>query len=275
MKNLTTLLVAAFAAAGFTTAQADLTADSGYSLGDYYTQSGTSDSVQSFDWDPSGNLYFSDTSPGYTFDGLYEASGAQIAGGTATNVVAGNSAQYPGESVVAVGNNIYYNTSDINDSAQNIYQYGPVNGSPANTLASNSPSYGLYPHAGQLFISGAPPYDSVTNPNPINHIYHTALNANGSFASNPATDLGVDSGSSGPLAFDSAGDLYYAPGYGDQSVYKWTATQVAAALAPPPPPPPSPPPPPPRKIRSASAKRSNGSTTAPHRLTAPTREAPP
>ena len=224
MKNLSYLLVAAFAVAGFSSAHADLSADSGYSVTDYYTQSGTSDNIQSFDWDPSGNLYFEDASPSYTFDGLYEVKGSQVAAGTATNVVAGNSSQYPGESVVSVGNNIYYNTSDSNDSTESIYQYGPVNGTPANTLASNSPSYGLYPHGGGLFLTGSPDFGT-------NHIYYSALNANGSFASNPAIDLGEDSGASGPLAFDSAGNLYYAPGYYDQSVYKWTAAQVAAALA--------------------------------------------
>jgi hypothetical protein len=220
MKNLSYLLVAAFAVAGFSSAHADIDQSSvspGYNVSNYYTSSNTTDNIVSFDWDASDNLYYDTATPSFNFGGLYEVSGT-----TTTNPVAGTS-DFSGASVVAIGNYVYYNTSDASGD-QNIYKYGPLNGTPANSLTSTTPSFGLYKHAGQLYITGSPDFGT-------NHIYHSALNANGSLASDPATDLGADSGSSGPLAFDGAGDLYYAPGFGDESVYKWTAAQVAAALA--------------------------------------------
>jgi hypothetical protein len=218
MKNLVTLLVAACAVAGFSPARADITDVSpGYSVTDFYDSPETADSITSYDWDASNDLYYDTTTPSFNFGGLYEYNGV-----TTTNPVAGTS-DYAGASVVAIGNYVYYNTSDSSGD-QNIYKYGPVNGTPANTLASTTPNFGLYKNAGQLYLTGSPNFGT-------NHIYHSALNADGSLASNPATDLGADAGSSGPLAFDAAGDLYYAPGYGDQSVYKWTAAQVTAALA--------------------------------------------
>ena len=46
-----------------------------------------------------------------------------------------------------------------------------------------------------------------------------------------ATGLGGGFGGSGPLAFDLAGNLYYAPGYADTSIYKFAASEVADAIA--------------------------------------------
>jgi hypothetical protein len=74
-----------------------------------------------------------------------------------------------------------------------------------------------------MFITGAPGFGT-------NHIYHTALVSSGNFVSAPA-DLGVTSGSSGPVVFDSAGNLFYAPGYYDKKIYKWSAAEVASAIA--------------------------------------------
>ncbi|MEM6749045.1 MAG: hypothetical protein AAF612_01110 [Planctomycetota bacterium] len=42
---------------------------------------------------------------------------------------------------------------------------------------------------------------------------------------------GALSGSSGPIAFNAAGDLYFAPGFGDLTIYRWSAAEVAAAIA--------------------------------------------
>jgi hypothetical protein len=219
MKNLSPLLAVAFAAAGFSAASADITGvNPDYSVNPYYTSPDTSDSIISYDWDASNNLYYMNASSGYNFDGLNEVSG-----GKTTNVVPASS-DFSGESVVVIGNNVYYNTSDAND-VQYIYKYGPVNGMATNSVASTTPNFGLYGHNGQLFITGAPGGFGT------NHIYNSSLNADGSLATNPPTDLGVDSGSSGPLAFDASGNLYYAPGGSDLSIYKWTAAQVANALA--------------------------------------------
>ena len=124
--------------------------------------------------------------------------------------------------MVSAGQNVYFNTSDFNN--QNIYKYGPVNGTPAATLASTATNYGLTANGNRLFITGAPGFGT-------NHIYYSDLSAGGTLLSNPPVDLGVDSGGSGPLAFDQAGNLFYAPGFNDKSIYRWTAADVAAAIA--------------------------------------------
>ena len=211
----------AFVAATFLTvltpARGQLTIDDPlYTAGTYYTNATptTSDSIISYDWDSSQNLYFITTNSNDYFGGFYEFSG-----GTTSTLAPSNSSDYAGANVVSIGNYVYYN-----DGFGQIYNYGPTNGgSPTVTPVSTATNYGLYKSNGQLFITGAP--------DGTNHIYNVTLAADGSWANNPVTDLGADSGGSGPLAFDNQGNLYYAPGYGDQSIYKWTAAEVAAAIA--------------------------------------------
>ncbi len=175
------------------------------------------DSIVSYDWGSDGSVYYQ-TSANYMFGGLYRNSG-----GTSSQVVAGSTSSFSGASVVASGQNVYYNNSDFSGN-QFIYKYGPVGGTPAATPISTTPNYGLYQNQGRLFITGAPGFGT-------NHIYYSDLAANGSLVSNPAVDLGQDSGSPGPLAFDKAGNLFYAPGYGDLSIYRWSAADVSAAIA--------------------------------------------
>jgi hypothetical protein len=175
-----------------------------------------SDNLVSYDWAANGSVYYQTATSSFNFGGLY-----QYSGGTPTQVVAGSS-DFSGASVVSIGNYVYYNTADFNNT--NIYKYGPVGGSPSAALASTTVNFGLYPHGGNLFITGAPGFGT-------NHIYYTGIGANGALANSPAIDLGADSGGSGPLAFDPQGDLFYAPGFGDLSIYRWSAADVAAAMA--------------------------------------------
>ncbi len=198
--------------AGVTSAPGDITVDDpAYSVSTVFNGANSADDLYSYDWS-GGNLYYAESSPGDTFDGLYENN-------SPTPVVAANS-DFSGASVVSIGNYVYYNDSD--NANENIFAYNTGTGTAA--LASTATNYGLYAGTGSLFITGAPGFGT-------NHIYETGLNSNGTFTLNPPADLGADSGSSGPLAFDAAGNLYYAPGYGDTSIYKFTAAQVAAALA--------------------------------------------
>ncbi len=198
-----------------TSARADITTSTGYSASSIFT-GGTSDAIVTYDWDSTGNLYYSTATPDFTFGGLYKYDGV-----TKTQVVAGSS-DFPSQTVVAVGGNVYYNTSDESNT-QKIFQYSPTGGTSA--LVSTTPNWGLYQHNGAIFITGAAGFGT-------NHIYYAGPDGNGNlFTTVPVVDLGEDSGSSGPLAFDSAGDLYYAPGFGDLSIYKWSASDVAAALA--------------------------------------------
>ncbi len=118
---------------------------------------------------------------------------------------------------------MYYNASDASN--QYIYKYGPVGGTAAAALASTNANYGLYGNTGRLFITGAPGFGD-------NQIFYSNLNgSNGSLLNNPATSLGTQPGSSGPLAFDRAGNLFYAPGFGNLNIYRFSAAEVAAAIA--------------------------------------------
>ena len=175
----------------------------------------SSDGIVSYDWASNGSVYYHTSNSSFNFAGLY-----QYSGGNPVQVVPG-SQDFSGTSLVAICNYVYFNTSDFTNT--NLRRYGPVNGSPTSTLISTTPNYGLYTNQGNLFITGAPNFGT-------NHIYYTGVTANGGLANNPPIDLGEDSGSSGPLAFDLQGNLFYAPGLGDLSIYRWTAAEVSAAI---------------------------------------------
>jgi hypothetical protein len=190
--------------------------DPSYSTSVFHAHSDSTASVVSFDWDASDNIIYQTSTSSFTFGGLYHFNGI-----TQTLLVAGSSA-FAGASVRRVDDFVYYNTSDFFD--QNILKYGPLSGSPSNTLISTSPNWGLHTRgSGELFITGAPGFGT-------NQIYYVSLDVNGDFVSSPLS-LGVTAGASGPIAFDASGNLYYVPGFSDKKIYKWSAAEVAAAIA--------------------------------------------
>jgi hypothetical protein len=190
--------------------------DPTYSVSTFYTDP-QANNIVSFDWTgPTSFAYMTaDSNYNTYFTGVYAVNS-----GSNSTVVPGSGSVYVGANVVTIGNYVYFNNS--NNAGGYIYNYGPLSGTPSVSLVSTAANYGLFAHNGQLFIT-------ASDSNFINNIYLGALGANGSVTS--VTDLGITSGASGPLAFDAAGNLYYAPGYGDQSIYKWTAAQLAAAVA--------------------------------------------
>jgi hypothetical protein len=122
---------------------------------------------------------------------------------------------------VAIGGRVYYNNSDAANN-QFIYKYdSSVGGAP--TQISSAINYSLHAGGGGLFITG------TVWPNP-NHIFYSGIDSSGNLVS-PTVDLGATSGSSGPLAFDAAGNLYYAPGFDDASIYRWSSAEVLGAIA--------------------------------------------
>jgi hypothetical protein len=184
----------------------------------YYTHS-SADSVVSFDRDSSGKLYYLTTTAA-TFNNTNFWS---TTGGSPTNLYSAPS-NFPGASVVASGNYVYFGDGN---SSSFIRGYGPLTGTPTTLLFSSTSTrnyYGLYAHSGSMFITGAVGFGT-------NEIFYSPLGADGDLTNEPAISLGVTSGSSGPLAFDSAGSLYYAPGFGDLSIYRWSAVELAAAIA--------------------------------------------
>ena len=213
--KISPILAAALLVASVSARAEDLTVlDSSYSLASYYSDP-QSNNIVSYDWTSSGSLVYMSGDPYGDFTGVYSVSS-----GVNTTIDPANTG-YAGANVATIGNYTYYNFSDSNFN-EYINQYGPTNGTPALTLASTAPNYGIYAHNGQMFITAG---DS----NGVNDIYYSNINSDGTLAG--IVDLGVTSGDSGPLAFDTAGDLFYAPGYGDSSIYKWSAAEVAAAIA--------------------------------------------
>ena len=190
--------------------------DPAYSFSIYHTHSEPTSAIVSFDWDSGGTAYYQASTDSYNFGGLFTWNG--LTQGTA---VAGSS-DFSGASTVRIGDNIYYNTSGSSD--QKVWKYGPLSGSPAASNISTNANWGLFRRgANEMFITGAPGFGT-------NQIFRATLDGSGNFTSAPVS-LGVTIGSSGPIAFDLSGNMYYAPGFGDLNIYKYTAADVAAAIA--------------------------------------------
>lgn len=204
-------LIISFASA--ITAHAAITVvDSNYTTSSYYTHT-NSDAIVSFDWDGSGSLYYQASDSNYNFGGFYKYDGS-----TTTTLAAANSNLYSGASVVRIGDSIYYNAS-TQANIQRIYRYS----GSAPVIASTTANYGLSSHNGALFITGANSFGP-------NQIFYSAIGSGGTVAAS-ATSLGQTGGASGPLTFDSAGNMYYAVGYGEFGIYKWSAAEVSSAIA--------------------------------------------
>lgn len=189
--------------------------DPSYSFSIYHTHSVPTSAVVSFDWDSGGTVYYQASTEFFNFGGLFTFNG--VTQGTA---VPGSSA-FSGASTVRIGDNIYYNTSD---SEQRVWKYGPLSGTPTATNVSTAANWGLFRRgADEMFLTGVPGFGP-------NEVYRATLDGSGNFTGAPVS-LGLTIGSSGPIAFDLSGNMYYAPGFGNRSIYKYTAADVAAAIA--------------------------------------------
>lgn len=198
-------------------AMAVLTASSGYSVTSYHTHT-NSDTVVSYDWTANGDLYYGTSTSSYKFGGVYRSDGGGV-----TTIAPANTGLSSGMSTVVSGDYVYFNNSDSANN-QFIYKYGPTGGLAAVTQISTTANSSLHVSAGSLYITGAVGFD-------INHIYYSGLDSSGNLVNNPALDLGETSGYSGPLAFDAAGNLYYAPGGDDTSIYRWSSAEVLSAVS--------------------------------------------
>lgn len=207
----TLLLSAILAQASF----GAITYSNGFSSVAAYTHT-NSDSVVSFDWSGTGQLFYM-TSSGYPDINVWRDNGGS------PQAVYSEPSNYAGASVTAIGNYIYFNDS-TGGGTQNIWKFGPTNGSPATSLISTAANSTIAGHNGDMFITGD------GNGNFVNEHFYTALDGNGDLTGS-IVNLGENFGSSGPIVFDALGDMYYAPGFGDKSIYKWTAAQVADAVA--------------------------------------------
>ena len=193
----------------------DTTAMNGYVKSVYYESPHTNDDLASFDWDGNDDLYYN---AGWSLN-VFKYDGV-----SATNLT--NSFSYfAGSTVRRIGDFMYWNDGgDFFFSKANYYRYDPVTGAQTN-LGVVSDLYSFSTDAGSNFWAAGG--WSTT-------IYYSDLDVTGDLVSNPLVGLGAIGQSSGPLAFDASGNMYYANGYvvsGTPQIYKWSAAEVAAAVA--------------------------------------------
>lgn len=186
-------------------ARAAVSFSSGYSGTVVYTHS-NSDAVYSYDWGSDGNIYLG------TVDSSYKSGGIYRFNGSSTSTIQAASNIFAGASVVALGSSIYFNNAD---NSPEIYRY---NIGDATTTSVSATNYSLATDGSNLITTGSADFVNTR----INYY------AGGLLAG--AIDLGGIAGASGPAAFDMAGNLFYAPGFGDLSIYRWSAIEVAAAV---------------------------------------------
>lgn len=198
-----------------TSVSAAPTASPGYATIPFYTHA-DANSIVSYDWVGGSSVYYQTATPSFNYGGLYQWSG-----GGPTEIQPAAAATYAGASVVAIGDYVYWNASVGFNST--IFRHGPLSGSPATISTSVTSNYALFGHGGDLFITG---FGASSN-----EIFHSALTPTGTLAADPAISIGVTPGYSGPLAFDTAGNLFYAQGFEGALIYRWTAAEVSAAIA--------------------------------------------
>lgn len=209
MKTFTPGSLIAFAAllVSHASASAALVFSPGYSGAIHHTHI-NSDSLYSFDWGDDGNLYYATATDSFTFGGLYRSDG------TSTDTITAANSNYAGGSVVAIGSSIYYNDSTA--AQYNLYRYDLGDASTASIQATN---YALGTDGTSLYTTGSSDFSTT------DILYY----ANGVLG--PSIHLGNILGNSGPLAFDGQGNLFYAPGFGDLSIYRWSSAEVAGAIS--------------------------------------------
>ena len=181
-----------------------------------YFANNTGDSLSAFNWGNDGSLYFSTSNSSYTNSTLWSYNGSSV------SQVYNAPSNYGGSSVAKLGSYVYFNDSDIGG-GQYIYK---SNGSSSSTVSSH---YNYYLHTQEsvfnntLWATGSADW---TNTDILYATVDETGELTGGFPS-----IGSIPGGPGPMTFDAAGNLYYLPGYGDQSIYRWDASQVTAALS--------------------------------------------
>ena len=137
---------------------------------------------------------------------------------------------FPGSKITAVGTLVFFN--DGGDYSRYTYNYFAYNvaqgGTPGVSYDSSVQPLSLWGidtrDGSQFFASGAAGFGPSS-------IYHMPTPADGML--NDLVSLGEIGESSGPMAFDTAGNLFYAHGYvssGQAKIYRWTAAELAAAI---------------------------------------------
>ncbi len=195
---------------GTTLSNAALSFNTGYSGTNHITHS-NADGIISYDWGSDGNIYYATATGSYGFGGLFKNDGIT------TTTVSPTTSDFAGASVVAIGSSIFFNDGNFPQSG--IHQYSVSNSMEG--TATVATHYSLGTDGSNLFLTGA---SGIGADNYINCYVGGVLTG----TSIPLANTG---GASGPIAFDTDGNLFYATGYGDLTIYRWSAAEVADAVS--------------------------------------------
>ncbi len=180
------------------------------------------DSMVSFDWDASGDLYYGIGDP--NFATRWEIW--RYSGGSGTMIYSDPDA-FAGYRVSRIGDYIYFNDGGtLSRWTVNGFKYDPVGAGSVTPLWTESDFVDLW---GMNTLDGT---DFIAAGGWTSAIYYSQFDANGDLVL-PLTMLGTIGESSGPVALDLDGNLYYCNGFvsaGDPVVYRWSAAEVASAI---------------------------------------------
>jgi len=200
-------------------AQGGVVPSSGQSASTYYVNPHAGQILASFDRGADGQLYYS-TGDAYWDLGfnVYQFNG------TIANPIYSNPNAFAGSRVTAIGDNVYFNDGgDYSPRGYAYFKYSIGAGTiSALNLQNNLGSLEVR-NGNELWAAGGTPAAICATP----------LDVEGNPMSNPLVNLGTIGGNYGAMAFDTAGNLYYAEGYrpsGNSLIYKFSATEVQAAL---------------------------------------------
>ena len=183
----------------------------GYRASLYFGNAHANQAMMSFDWTSGGTLYYSTARtnwvPGMSVWRVESGAGQGVYNDA--NV-------YAGSWVAAAGERVYFNE----DSNFRVYVAGV-----AQPVLQQDNLWGLFPRGSQMFISGA-------DANWAGELFVSQIGDAGALAS--PVSVGKVGASSGPMAWDAAGNLYVAEGYNpaaEPGIYRFSAAELAAAMA--------------------------------------------
>ncbi len=183
------------------------------------------ESLVSFDWDSAGALYYMTGDPnwGLKLNVYRNLNGNETA-------IYQSASVFPGSRVTAVGPFVYFNDGgDYGRYTFSYFSYDSVHGgAPTLSYDSSVQPLSLWGidtgNGSQFFASGAVGFGPSS-------IFYSPAPANGILSN--LVNLGQVGESSGPVALDAAGDLFYAHGYvssGPAKIFRWTAAELAGAI---------------------------------------------
>lgn len=195
-----------------------------YVVETYYANPHAAETLVSFDWDAAGRLYYSTGRPNWGLGfSVYQRDGATL------TLLHEDNNVFAGPWVTVIGNSVYFNDGgNFARWTSDYFKFTPATAAPPvriiDSAASGTDLWGLHGRNGILWAAGG--WSST--------LYYTPLDRNGVPVILPPIALGAIGESSGPMAFDVGGNLFYAQAYvaaGVPRIYRWPVAAVRAAIA--------------------------------------------